>query len=325
MGFRLLCIVVILFTASLAIAQAAGNQPNIGDAAYSLGLVWLNEKVSGIAGALPFNFAKVAAEHGPDAPFLEGPFGANWADPFWDDAGWAISKDWANTGAALHGVPGASFFFNGISFLLITAEQNNQQLIEWQDKLGVTDFWLSVLPHDPLVESSSSGLIAALAVQGLGTPLLSPPDSDMSWVSHQGPTAGYGPLMPSATPPSSQSPKRDLGKVIGMWFLGFTPTGESDGRVTGEYGIVIDIGGSSQSIWPFSDKRYILPDGTIILLSDSEYRSILEGVRNPYTSGDGASYNPLLLEDGTTIIPDKKGNYILPDGTIYDIPWNLGG
>jgi len=206
--FQLLCIVVVLFTASLSIAQAAGNQPNIGNAAYSFTLVWLNEKVSGITGVLPLNFLKVVDEHGPDAPFLEGPLGENWADPFWDDAGWAISKDWANFGAALHGVPIASQFFKQASFLLITLEQYNQELIEWQDRSGVTDFWLSVLPHDPLVESPSSGSIAALSALGIGTPQLSPSDSGIIWFSDQ-----------SRDAPETSGDKTYFDKANDVWYV----------------------------------------------------------------------------------------------------------
>jgi len=166
----------------MAFPAMAQDQPDIGDAAYTGGLLWLNQKIPGITGILPFNMLKVAAEHGPNAPFLEGPLGEHWADPFWDDAGWAIAKDSANLGDALplSGSP-LGFFFDSAKFLLIVAENNKQALIEWEDKSGLTDFYLSVLPHEPLEEPSSSGPAAALSALGIGTPQLSPSDSSVSW------------------------------------------------------------------------------------------------------------------------------------------------
>ncbi len=124
---------------------------------------------------VPENTVITAAKHPPTKSDI-----TKWEDPIWDDLGWSIAKDSAAFGSQIH-IPGAYSGFNGMLFYLNVLEKNKDKLKEFEDKYGITDFWLSVLPHEPLepasVSSSSSSKLAQAKIE---TPVVSLPTSGIS-------------------------------------------------------------------------------------------------------------------------------------------------
>jgi len=147
-----LTIATVLLTAISVIAQAdTANQPDIEDATYEIGTHVLEENAP-VKGIVPFNSAKAAYDN-PNAHLSQ------WEDPFWDDEGWALMKDSAAFGSVLHGVPFASKAFTVAEWVFILAEFQKEGIENWENEHGVTDFWLSVLPHEPLDSPSETSSV----------------------------------------------------------------------------------------------------------------------------------------------------------------------
>lgn len=171
-------LLALLLTLIMVISStvSGADQPTIFDAAYDLGAFWLKENTQ-VNGIVPFSTIKVAIEH-PTPQF------SKWYDPFYDDLGWALMKDSAAFGSAVHSPFSPAFKLAG-GFLTL-AQYQNDAIIKWENEHGVTDFWLSVWPHEPLDSSSGSASSSSkLAKHGLGAPQLSPSTADTFGFSTQ--------------------------------------------------------------------------------------------------------------------------------------------
>ena len=147
MAFKLWLLALMIFLIVGFSGVVSGANPSIGDAAYDIGTIIAKEKSPYFKAIVPTGLVKAAAKN-PNADFRK------WYDPVYDDLGWGFAADSATFRGQIRGTPYA-YVFDLVGGVVTIAKYHNDDIIYWEDKLGVTDFWLSVLPHEPLDFSSS--------------------------------------------------------------------------------------------------------------------------------------------------------------------------